>query len=122
MTINYSMLDCNTGNTGCADIFCEIEKLKSYILQNNCKTMSIDISSLNFIDAAKVCILCSTFHFAKYIDGKIHWFVKDEIIKDQIKPMGLGNVEIEIKRNVSFVQNLSFKSKFLRHPEPMRRI
>lgn len=94
MTMNYSLQSCS------ADIFCEIEQLKTYISQNNCKTMNIDISSLNFIDAAKVCILCSTFHFAKYIDGKIHWFVKDEIIKDQIKPMGLGNIEIEIKRNI----------------------
>lgn len=65
--------------------------------------MSIDISSLNFIDATKVCILCSTFHFAKYIDGRIHWFVKDEIVKKQIKPMRLGNAEIECLKRVSLV-------------------
>ena len=77
------------------DIFCGIEELKAYIAENNCKTLNIDISSLNFIDAMKVCVLCSTFHFAKYLDGRLRWFVKDEIIKRQIKPMRLINVDIE---------------------------
>ena len=43
----------------------------------------------------KVCVLCSTFHFAKYLDGRLRWFVKDEIVKSQIKPMRLINVDIE---------------------------
>lgn len=77
------------------DIFCGIEELKTYINENNCKTLNIDISSLNFIDAMKVCVLCSTFHFAKYLDGRLRWLVKDEIVKSQIKPMRLINVDIE---------------------------
>lgn len=77
------------------DIFCGIEELKAYINKNNCKTLNIDISSLNFIDAMKVCVLCSTFHFAKYLDGRLRWLVKDEIVKSQIKPMRLINVDIE---------------------------
>jgi anti-anti-sigma regulatory factor len=71
---------------------------------NNCKNMDIDISTLNFIDAAKVCILCSTFHFAKYIDGRIRWLVKDEIVKRQIMPMKLSNIEIETRRGVKLFQ------------------
>lgn len=89
MTNTYS-LQSRSG-----DIAYEIELLQKFITANNCKNLNIDISTLNFIDATKVCILCSTFHFAKYIDGKIKWFVKDEIVKNQIRPMKLNNVEIE---------------------------
>lgn len=104
MTTTYSLENCES------DIFCAIEELKNYISENNCKTIDIDISSLNFIDAIKVCILCSTFHFAKYIDGNIRWFVKDEIVKNQIKPMRLGNVEIEITKNSRMLAKMHRKA------------
>ncbi len=91
------------------DISHEIEALQKYITAHNCKKLNIDISSLNFIDATKVCILCSTFHFAKYIDGKIRWLVKDELVKSQIRPMKLNNVEIET-RGRTIIRKLSPKA------------
>jgi hypothetical protein len=41
--------------------------------------------------------LSSTYHFAKYNDGKIKWFVKDENTKKQIEMLNLDNIEIAIK-------------------------
>lgn len=98
-----------------ASIFEAIYEAKDYISRNNCKNLSIDISSLNMIDAIKVCVLSSTFHFAKYPDGKIKWLVRDENIKTQIELLSLDNIVIEIKKarksyvdtDAGFVRNLT---------------
>lgn len=85
------------GNYHCS-IFEAINEAKDYISRNNCLNLSIDISGLNMIDAIKVCVLSSTFHYAKYCGGQIKWFVKDENIKEQIELLRLDNTEVEIKR------------------------
>ena len=68
-----------------SSVFEAIYEAKDYITRNNCKFLSIDASGLNMIDALKVCVLSSTFHYAKYCDGKIKWFVRDENTKTQIE-------------------------------------
>lgn len=76
-----------------------INEAKDYISRNECKNLCIDASSLNLLDALKVCVLSSTYHYAKYCnEGKIKWFVKDSRTKEQIEMLKLDNVEIEIKR------------------------
>ncbi len=79
------------------DVFEAVNEAKDYIANNDCPFLSIDISGLNVIDALKVCVLASTYHFAKYCSGRIRWFVKDRKIKDQIEMLKLDNIEIEIK-------------------------
>lgn len=79
-------------------IFEAINEAKDYISNNNCRLLSIDASGLNMIDATKVCVLASTFHFAKYCGGRIKWFVRDENIKNQIELLRLDNTEVEVKR------------------------
>ncbi len=81
-----------------SNVFEAINEAKDYISRNECPFLSIDISGLNVIDALKVCVLASTYHFAKYCKGRIRWFVKDRKIKDQIELLKLDNVEIEIKQ------------------------
>ena len=66
------------------DVFEAVNETKHYIANNDCPFLSIDISGLNAIDALKVCVLASTYHFAKYCRGRIRWFVKDRMIKEQI--------------------------------------
>ena len=79
-------------------IFEAINEAKDYISKNNCRLLSIDASGLNMIDATKVCVLTSTYHFAKYCGGRIKWFVRDENTKKQIELLRLDNTEIEVKR------------------------
>ncbi len=79
-------------------VFEAIFEAKDYITRNDCKFLSIDVSGLNMIDAIKVCVLSSTYHFAKYCGGKIKWFVKDNITKNQIEQLRLDNTEVEIKK------------------------
>ena len=98
-----------------ASIFEAVYEAKDYISRNECRHLSIDISALNMIDALKVCVLSSTFHFAKYPDGKIRWFVRDENIKNQIELLSLDNTIVEIKKarksyvdtEKGFVRNLT---------------
>ncbi len=80
-----------------------VEQTKNFITKNNCFYLDIDITGLNLIDATKLCILCSTFHYAKYCGlqiagAKIKWIVKDEIVKNQIEMLKLDNIEIEVKK------------------------
>jgi len=76
-----------------------VNEAKDYITRNDCKNLCIDASSLNLIDALKVCVLSSTYHYAKYCsEGKIRWYVKDSLTKEQIEMLKLDNVEIEVKR------------------------
>ena len=90
-------------------IFEAINEAKDYISRNNCRLLSIDASDLNMIDAMKVCVLASTFHFAKYCGGRIKWFVRDENIKKQIELLRLDNTEVEVKRaRKSYVGSESF--------------
>ena len=80
-----------------SSIFEAVSEAKHYITYNDCKFLSIDISKLNLIDAVKMCILSSTFHYSKYCNGKIKWIVKDEITKEQIELLSLDNTEVEVK-------------------------
>ena len=80
-----------------------IEETKKFIMNNNCFFLSVDISGLNLIDATKMCILCSTFHYSKYCGldiagAKVKWVVKDEFTKSQIEMLKLDNIEIEVKK------------------------
>lgn len=87
-------------------IFEAINEAKDYISRNECRLLSIDISGLNMIDAMKVCVLASTFHYAKYCGGRIKWFVRDENIKNQIEMLRLDNTEVDVKRaRKSYVDN-----------------
>lgn len=81
------------------NVFEIIEYLKDYILNNDCCYLSIDISKLNLIDASKVSILCSTFHFSKYPEGEVIWHVRDKETQKTIKLLKLKNIRTEIKQN-----------------------
>ncbi len=76
-----------------------VNEAKDFISRYDCPNLSIDVSGLNMMDALKVCVLSSTYHYAKYCkSGKVKWFVKDSLIKEQIEMLKLDNVEIEVKR------------------------
>lgn len=71
-----------------------VESIKNYIFENDCPTLSMDVSRLNLIDASKVTIICSTYHWAKYPNGKISWLINSPEIKDLVKPLNLGNIQL----------------------------
>ncbi len=75
-----------------------IERIKGFINKHKCDEFEADISLLNLIDAARTAILCSTYHFSKYPQGRIYWDLRDEQTKELIKPMQLTNMELRVKK------------------------
>lgn len=71
-----------------------VESIKNYISEHDCPNLAMDISHLNIIDASKVTILCSTYHWAKYPNGEISWKISSEEIKELVKPLNLGNIKL----------------------------
>jgi len=71
-----------------------VEIIKNYIFDNDCPSMAMDISHLNIIDASKVTILCSTYHYAKYPHGNVTWKINSAEIHNIIKPLNLGNIKL----------------------------
>lgn len=71
-----------------------VESIKNYIHDHDCPDLSMDISHLNIIDASKVTILCSTYHWTKYPDGEISWLINSPEIKELVKPLNLGNIRL----------------------------
>lgn len=71
-----------------------VESIKNYICEHDCPNLSMDISHLNIIDASKVTLVCSTYHWAKYPEGKINWKISSDRIKELISPLNLGNINL----------------------------
>lgn len=71
-----------------------VESINNYIRDNDCPHLAMDISHLNVIDASKVTLLCSTFHWSKYPEGKISWKISSNDIKDLVNPLSLGNISL----------------------------
>ena len=68
-----------------------VEIVKEYINTSDEKDIMIDISRINIMDACKISVLCSTEHYLKNPNGKIHWIVSSSSVENLISSMGLGN-------------------------------
>lgn len=68
-----------------------VEQINSYIENQSCKNLSVDISYMNTLDACYVSTLCSTSHYIKYPDGKIDWIVSSNLVREFNKSLELGN-------------------------------
>lgn len=73
-----------------------VEFINKYIDNHSCKTMSVDISFMNILDASYVSTLCSTKHYIKYPDGKINWKISSKLVKEFTSGFELGNVEYNL--------------------------
>lgn len=71
-----------------------VESINNYIRDNDCPNLAMDISYLNVIDASKVTLLCSTFHWSKYPEGNISWKISSSDVKDLVNPLSLGNIRL----------------------------
>ena len=74
-----------------------IDMLNKHIKLSNCDNMTIDISSLNIMDACMISSLCSAEHYIKYPEGKIEWIVNSEEIENYTSKTSLGNSSFKVK-------------------------
>lgn len=70
-----------------------IDIIKNHIKFSKCNNMTVDISSMNIIDACTVSTICSAHHYIKYPDGKIKWIVNSKKIEEYTSKSSLGNNE-----------------------------
>lgn len=82
-------------------VFQVIDEVKKYILEKECTSLTVDASRMNMIDATKTCILCSTFHFAKYPEGSMLWLVHDKETMFNIRTLRLKNISLEVKPHLN---------------------
>ncbi len=68
-----------------------VEIVKEYIKTSDERDLTIDISQMNIMDACKISVLCSTEHYLKNPNGKIHWVVSSSSVEKMVSSMGLGN-------------------------------
>ena len=73
-----------------------IDLINKYIDSHSCKTMSVDISFMNILDACHVSTICSAKHYVKYPDGKIKWKISSELVKELNSRLELGNADYEV--------------------------
>lgn len=75
-----------------------VESIKKYITEHDCPQMTMDVSHLNIVDASKVAVLCSTYHYVKYPHGHVNWLVNSPEVINLFKSLNLGNTELTIVR------------------------
>ena len=94
-------------------VFEIIDYIKDHIRKRDCEKLEIDISRLSLLDAGKVAILCSVYHFTKYPSGSICWHVCNNETKKIIQSMVLKNATVNIincyKKKVVYI-NSQFSS------------
>ncbi len=71
-----------------------VQSIRNYLSEHDCPSLAMDISHLNIMDASKVTVLCSNYHYAKYPQGEISWLINSPEVKELVKPLNLGNIKI----------------------------
>ncbi len=82
-------LDLNCGNS--QEI---LNNIKKYINKFDCPEMTLDLSKLNILDAAKVMMLSSAYHYKKYPTGKLKCRVQSTGIKNFVSDFSTVNLEV----------------------------
>ena len=80
----------------CKDSEKSIANIKKYINNFDCPQMTLDLSKLNILDAAKVMMLSSAYHYKKYPSGKLKCKVPSQEIKGLISAYMTKNLELVV--------------------------
>ena len=82
-------LDLNCGNSQQI-----LENIQKYINKFDCPEMILDLSKLNILDAAKVMVLSSAYHYKKYPEGKLKCRVRSDSVKHLVSNFSTINLEV----------------------------
>lgn len=69
------------------------EKIKKHIKKYDCPEIELDLSGLNILDAIKVIVLSSTYHYKKYPCGKLKCHRGSDDVKALITSFSISNLE-----------------------------
>ncbi len=71
-----------------------MDKFKRYINKYNCPEVTLDLCALNIIDALKVIVLSSTYHYQKYPKGKLKCRTNSADVKKFAQNFAVKNLEL----------------------------
>lgn len=87
--IKNKFLDFDCGNSQQI-----LDSIKKYINNFDCPEMALDLTGLNILEAAKVMMLSSAYHYKKYPEGKLKCRVESDSVKGLISSFNVGNLEV----------------------------
>lgn len=73
-----------------------INDIKKIMINENCNSMILDLSSFNLFDSIRVGTIIATYHFIQFINGKIFIIVQDNLAKKTIENFKLKNATVVI--------------------------
>ncbi len=71
-----------------------LNNVKKYINKFDCPNLKLDLSKLNVLDATKVMVISSAYHYSKYPKGKIQCRVQSDSIKNLVTNFAAINLEV----------------------------
>ena len=92
LALNKNQIAIDGFSTSTEDV---VNSVREYIEEHDCPDLSMDISRLNLIEASKVTILCSTYHWAKYPQGHLNLLIGSNEVRELVKSLHLGNVSLQ---------------------------
>lgn len=71
-----------------------LDEVRNYLNKFDCPELSMDLSALNIIDAARILMLSSVYHYGKYPEGKIFCRYMSNEIKALVEGISIPNFEL----------------------------
>lgn len=69
------------------------DKVKKHIKKYDCPEIELDLSNLNILDAVKVLVLSSAYHYKKYPLGKLKCHTQSDEMKALVTGFSMSNLE-----------------------------
>ena len=76
------------------DLTSALDDVKTYIKEYDCPEISMDLSELNILDATRVLIVSSAYHYGKYPHGKIRCKCMSNVVEDLVAGIVTSNLEL----------------------------
>jgi len=84
-----------------------INDVKKIIINENCSSLILDLSSFNLFDSIRVGTIIATYHFVQFMNGKIYIVVQDSLAKKTIENFKLRNATVVISREKQAIYNIA---------------
>jgi len=76
------------------DLTRALEDVKQYIDEYDCPEISMDLSELNIIDATRILLVSSVYHYGKYPQGRIKYHYMSEEVSNLAQGIAVSNLEL----------------------------
>lgn len=83
------------------------DEFKSYISNESCQNVILDLTGLNLLDCIRLGSLAATYHFTQFLNGKIYLVVDTHEAQRSIKTLGLDNTVVIYNCDRQTLENIA---------------